>query len=247
VGEKFDIQEAQYAFPYHYIPHFAKDSEPSTVRSLNWGLEYLCYQNHILNIVLREMPSSVLEVGCGDGFFIGLLVGKVPVLKGVDLSEKAIRFAKAFHEGVDFEAVDAAAMAEQYDIVVALEVLEHVPDEGVSHFVRTLADRARPGGKVVLSVPTTAQPLHKKHYRHYDLDSLKESISLSGAPLKISAVDYVFHETPIFTFWRKLTNNRLWVFELKPVRKLVWRYVWKRLRHSSPSRGRHLVCVLEKI
>ena len=47
-------------------------------------------------------PSSVLDVGCGEGRFIGVLDWGVKRRVGVDHSRQAVRFAKAFHQDAIF-------------------------------------------------------------------------------------------------------------------------------------------------
>ena len=61
--EKFDIQESEYVFPYHYIPHFDCHGVPMRSQTLGWGFDYLCYLKHIASLVLERNPSSVLDVG----------------------------------------------------------------------------------------------------------------------------------------------------------------------------------------
>ena len=243
--DRFQIQEARYAFPYHYIPHFDAPGRPSVLRTLSWGLEYLCYMHHIKQLVDSLAPASVLEVGCGDGRFIGLL-GTVARRVGVDLAPRAIQFARVFNPDVEFFAEDAADLGETFDAVMAIEVLEHVPDEGIGQFLRTLAARTKDGGHVVICVPTTVTPVIPKHYRHYELSLFQQQLESSGAPLNIVQVDYVFRKTPALKLYLRLMHNAWWSFELRGVQHAVWRYIWNRLRVAQEGNGRHLVLVLEK-
>lgn len=116
---KFQIQDSMYEFPYHYIPHFTNNLTPSLLRKLNWGLDYLCYQTHIHEKVIAMKPQSVLEVGCGDGRFIGSLPSSFPVRVGVDLSHKALLFAKAFHPKCCFYHQDVSTLTDSFDVVAA--------------------------------------------------------------------------------------------------------------------------------
>lgn len=45
-------------------------------------------------------------------------------------------------------AVDASKLNETFDVVTAIEVLEHIPDGEVGRFLRTLADRKHKRGPV---------------------------------------------------------------------------------------------------
>jgi cyclopropane fatty-acyl-phospholipid synthase-like methyltransferase len=236
--DKFALQDEQYHFPYHHIPHFHGD-HPSTVRRLGWGLEYLCYLRILVERVRAIAPASLLDVGCGDGRFLGLIGAGVARRKGVDLSTSAIGFARAFHPEVQFEAIDAADLTEQFDAVTSIETLEHVPDDAVGGFLRTLAARSR--DHVLISVPTTAVPLNKKHYRHYDLELLERQVAASGAPLALAGHEFIYRGSRLMTALRWATANRLWTLEIAAVQDLAWRYVWTRLRTATARDGHHLL------
>src|SRR6185503_12913568 len=55
VDDKFALQDEQYHFPYHHIPHFGP--HPSNIRRLGWGLEYLCYQRILVERVRELAPA----------------------------------------------------------------------------------------------------------------------------------------------------------------------------------------------
>lgn len=243
---KFNLQNSQYVFPYHYIPHFQSEGCPSIQRKLSWGLEYLCYQEHLKEKVTRLAPKSVLEVGCGDGYFLGGLPETIDNKVGVDLSEKAIAFAKAFHPSCDFRVEDAANITGTFDVVAAIEVLEHIPDELVSDFLRTCSDRVNDFGIVIISVPTTVLPLNKKHYRHYDLELLKSQINEADCGLKIAEIEYIYTSPWWFNLFRLFSDNKLFAFELKPFMRYAWRKIWNECRVVDKSKGYHLVAYLKK-
>ena len=67
--EQYKLQESLYEFPYHYTPHFDENGVGLHYRHLSWGLEYLCYLKHIQLLAETLQPKSVLDVGCGGGWF----------------------------------------------------------------------------------------------------------------------------------------------------------------------------------
>lgn len=245
-SSKYAMQDAQYAFPYHHIPHVDGNGVPRRTRGLHWGMEYLCYQLHALEMVHALAPRSVLEVGCGDGRFIGSLGTAVSTRVGVDLSESSIRFARAFYPEVQFHCCAAESLKESFDLVAAIEVLEHIPDDSVAGFIDSLGQRARSGGHVLISVPTKNVPLHPKHYRHYDESLLREHVALARVPLEFVTVEHVYAAPVLLEWLLKLTFNRFFVFEAPLLSKFIWRYIWKRARVAGPDRGRHLVALLKR-
>jgi SAM-dependent methyltransferase len=245
-SKKFDIQNNLYEFPYHYIPHFESDSTPSLMRKLTWGFDYLCYQKHLHEKVVAMKPQSVLEVGCGDGYFIGGLPSTIPVRVGIDLSPKSIAFAKAFHSNCTFYIQDVNALQDTFDIVAAIEVIEHIPKNELPVFLNSLSQRINESGRIIISVPTTNIPLNKKHYRHYTIDLLKTQLADSLAGLSIEEYEYIFCKPWWYRIFTRFFNNKLFSLEVKPFMRFAWKQIWNKYRIASANNGFHLVVTLLK-
>ena len=101
--------------------------------------------------------KSALDVGCGGGILAEAMARRGARVKGIDLSEKALKVAQLHllesRLQVDYEAVSAEELAARspsaYDLVTCMELLEHVPDPAST--VRACAALARPGGRVFFS------------------------------------------------------------------------------------------------
>ncbi len=98
----------------------------------------------------------VLDVGCGGGLLSEPLARLGATVTGIDAAEKNVKTAAAHAEeagvNVDYRATtaeDLAAAGEQFDVVLAMEIVEHVAD--VDLFVSTIAGLARPGGLVFMA------------------------------------------------------------------------------------------------
>ena len=98
-------------------------------------------------------PASILEVGVGEGEILQRLRQRFPIAEatGVDLDDPEL-MAEWKRRNLPCEVGDATALRfadGEFDLVLAIEVLEHVPDPD-----RALAELARVcRGSVVLSVP----------------------------------------------------------------------------------------------
>lgn len=175
------VQEAEYEFPYHYIPRL-EGGNFSQVRKLRWGYEYLSYLRFVLARLEGVEFGSLLDVGCGEGRFLREVSRRFPGkrLLGVDFSARAVEYARLLNPGLRFareDVADDAAPPERFDVVTLIETLEHVPPAESGEFVRGLRRRVNEGGLLVVSVPSKNIKMSAKHYRHFDLDSLAAALA----------------------------------------------------------------------
>ena len=244
--KKFRIQELEYHFPYHHLPHIDSQNNVVNYRTLAWGFKYFCYLLHCKKIIESLDVNSALDVGCGEGRFLGLLGDEINRKVGVDLSKRAIGFAKAFHPEIEFLSRDASEIEEKFDVVTAIEVLEHIPDEEVTDFFKKLAARTKERGKILISVPTSVKPVSAKHYRHYDLELFKNQVQTANVPFEIEKVDYVYKEPKWLKFYSKLTNNKFGTLQIKYFNDWIWKYTQKNLCITDAENGEELVVLLKR-
>ncbi|MBC7769852.1 MAG: bifunctional 2-polyprenyl-6-hydroxyphenol methylase/3-demethylubiquinol 3-O-methyltransferase UbiG [Phycisphaerales bacterium] len=99
---------------------------------------------------------SVLDLGCGGGLVTAPLARMGATATAVDAAPDAIGAAQAYaaQAGLDiaFQQTTAEALVEagaQFDLVTALEIVEHVSD--VNAFLNAAAALVKPGGAIILS------------------------------------------------------------------------------------------------
>jgi len=93
----------------------------------------------------------VLDIGCGGGLLCEPLARMGASVVGIDPAERNVRIAALHAEesgvAVDYRATTAEDLAdsgEHFDVVMAMEVVEHVAD--VELFLRRSAEMVKPGG-----------------------------------------------------------------------------------------------------
>ncbi|MFA7414633.1 MAG: bifunctional 2-polyprenyl-6-hydroxyphenol methylase/3-demethylubiquinol 3-O-methyltransferase UbiG [Rhizobium sp.] len=98
----------------------------------------------------------ILDIGCGGGLLSEPVARMGAHVVGADASERNIGIAQthAAQTGVevDYRAITAEALAtagETFDVVLNMEVVEHVAD--VDFFISTCASMVRPGGLMLIS------------------------------------------------------------------------------------------------
>jgi 2-polyprenyl-6-hydroxyphenyl methylase/3-demethylubiquinone-9 3-methyltransferase len=96
----------------------------------------------------------ILDIGCGGGILCEPLARLGAAMVGVDPSQTNIAAATlhAAESGlaIDYRTATAEALAdagERFDLVLAMEVVEHVADVGL--FVRRCAEMVKPGGLMI--------------------------------------------------------------------------------------------------
>ncbi len=99
---------------------------------------------------------SVLDVGCGGGLLSEPMARLGADVTGIDAAKESIAVAKTHAAaqclGIDYRVAAAetlAAEGKQFDIVLALEIIEHVADTAL--FYAALAELVKPGGVLILS------------------------------------------------------------------------------------------------
>ena len=106
---------------------------------------------------LRPLAGkTALDVGCGAGLLCEPLARLGADVTGVDAVADSIAVAREHAAGsglaIDYRCGELAGLGlGQFDLVCAMEVIEHVADKPA--FVAALAERLAPGGLMVLSTP----------------------------------------------------------------------------------------------
>lgn len=98
---------------------------------------------------------SLLDIGCGGGLLCEPFVRLGAEVTGIDAAEKNIRVASLHAEKmglvIDYrcDAAENLAGKTTYDIVLAMEIVEHVAD--VPAFLKAISELVKPGGIVFMS------------------------------------------------------------------------------------------------
>lgn len=113
------------------------------------------FHGKAIELINRARPQTILELGCGEGFVLSALAdaGIQAELTGVELSERAARIAsQRLGNRAKIEHRDARELIDdgrRFDMVMMLEVLEHIPNPGQ---MLPILDRLSTGW-LLLSVP----------------------------------------------------------------------------------------------
>jgi SAM-dependent methyltransferase len=124
---------------------------------------------------------DVLETACGTGYVSEMLVKRGCRVTGFDYDRKAISAVRAKGRFTVSDFYDFRP-GKRFDCVLCLETLEHLKDERKA--LRLMNRWLKPGGKLILSVPTcsiTDEFRSTGHLRHYgDYGKLERLLKSCG-------------------------------------------------------------------
>ena len=154
-----------------------------------WDYDYhiLPSERQRLNAIIETMPEDIdtlMDIGCGNGFFINELTAQVKKTIGVDLSFEALRHVKKMCCQADVECLPIKSMSA--DMVTMFEVLEHLHYNTYCKIRETLPELTRK--YIMISVPNEQELDYslvtcpkcrsgfnpRYHLRSFNADGLKD-------------------------------------------------------------------------
>jgi 2-polyprenyl-3-methyl-5-hydroxy-6-metoxy-1,4-benzoquinol methylase len=178
--------------------------------------EYAYYVEHdLLRILIRlarykfvakllKKTDNVLEIGCGSGLGTIFLAQHSHFVTGLDVKTTEINEAKGINKRQNIEFVSQDfynfPYKKKYDVIVALDVIEHLSPKNGTKLIREMAKHLRPNGFVVVGTPSIysypfqgklSQASHIKCYDQTELCTLIEKYF--GRTFPFSMNDEIVH------------------------------------------------------
>jgi ubiquinone/menaquinone biosynthesis C-methylase UbiE len=169
--------------------------------------------------IIPQDVNSVADIGCGSGLFLNQIKEQFPIedLVGIDFSVKAMRGLKVTKMVGDI--TDIPLESNSYDLVSALEVIEHLDPKEYEKARKELARVSRK--YILISVPFNEdlelelvecckcktrfnKSHHKRTFRERTMYGLFEKDNYQVKSLKyISKRNQYFLISPLVKIWRK--------------------------------------------
>ncbi|MCX6827194.1 MAG: methyltransferase [candidate division Zixibacteria bacterium] len=131
---------------------------------------YYPLYNEVLQMISQISSPHILEVGCGVGDLGKMIVEKGYPYRGFDFSEVAVKCSQQLCPQGNFSVGDAyniqCYLPRNYNIVVALEVLEHIND-------LRMIENIPNGVALIASVPNYDDPAHLRLYQDPNKDIIE--------------------------------------------------------------------------
>lgn len=163
----------------------------------------------VSGLKLSPDGTALLDVGCGTGLNCKVL-SKYGAVFGADCSSEAMMFCRSreldnfvFSRAEHLRFIDST-----FDVVTAMDVLEHTDDDLIA--LKEIWRVLRPGGTLIVTVPAYGflwsehdEALH--HRRRYTAHELRNKLTTAGFTLQRSTYFITLLFFPIF-FFRLLQN-----------------------------------------
>jgi SAM-dependent methyltransferase len=192
-----------------------------------------------------DHSARILDVGCGTGYAL-LALGALgyTASAGVDSDEGQVATAQA--RGLDVVLTSDTvghlqSRPGQFDVLLALDVIEHIPVSAQLGFVSALTAALRPGGRLLCTVPNANSAVaarwryndwtHRASFTEHSLDLLLYSAGF--AEIQILPVEFV--ERPPRCWWPRSGVRHWWAFRFFRL--------WRRLElmaELGPEQGRQV-------
>jgi SAM-dependent methyltransferase len=179
-------------------------------------------RRRLLAALARRCPRAhaAIDLGCGNGGFLPSLAALYPSVVGVDAYPESLAAARRCAPEAALIQADACRVplaGNQFDLVSALDVLEHVAPESLLAEARRLL---RPGGWLLLSVPAapvlwSALDVAAGHRCRYTRERLRAELAAVGFAVRYWT-HYQFLLFPLALVARRFAGEALHRLERRP-------------------------------
>jgi glycosyltransferase involved in cell wall biosynthesis len=199
--------------------------------------------------------ARVLELGAGIGNLSTHLLPRDRYTVS-DLNPHYLRYLRNFAEGKPYmdvcrvdlsRADDFAPLQHQYDTVIAINLLEHMADEGSA--LRNIRAALMPGGHAVILVPQNPRLFGSLdavlgHQRRYTAEQLRATLAANGFTIA-QLFDFNRITTPGWWFnGQVLRRQHFGRIQLRVVDHLAW--LFRLLEPILPWHGASLIAVAQR-
>lgn len=196
--------------------------------------------------VIQPLPfESVLDVSCGQGALLTEIAARFPhaQLSGTELSAAALTLTQRRVPQGKFWPLDLeqAQLAQQFDLVICSEVLEHINDDVAA--IQHLAAMTR--RYLLVSVPQgrmrSQEPAAFGHVRNYARGELAQK--LARAQLRVvRTIEWGFpFYSPLYRDLMNLTGGKGTTGRYNAGQKIVAQLVYGLFKLNSARRGDELI------
>jgi len=143
--------------------------------------------------------ERILDVGCGDGLFFDVL-SQYGEVEGIEPDSSLLSESRWRPKIRNVPLDHGFDRFGQYDLVLMLDVLEHI--ESDEQALRQIKAAVRPGGSLLITVPAlswlwSAHDVANAHFRRYHASSLRLVLQRAGFEVKVLRYFFFWTVAPL--------------------------------------------------
>ena len=155
-----------------------------------------------LKIVEKYEPKSLLDIGCGYGYFIEKIQNAVERVVGSEFNPTAIDVCQ--NKGIELYTTNLKEVPEKFDMITAFQVFEHVKDNKT--FIEDCLNILKPNGLLLLVTPNPNSELIKyapgilELPPHHCCDIPKESYEYIAKTYNLEILEYKTQDIELWVY-----------------------------------------------
>lgn len=148
------------------------------------------FRKNLLEYFGANNNIKILEIGCGYGRYTkAILESGFKNVIGIDISKEQVTYAKeklGLNNVFVADAIEYLDKSDTYDMILLMDVLEHLELEYAVLLLRKVFSRLQPGGRFIIHVPNSLAPFRPSYYgdvthvRSFSVDSMSQILRMSG-------------------------------------------------------------------
>ena len=164
----------------------------------------------------KDKKVKILDVGCGYGRLLHFFSKRgYSNVTGVDISSEQVEFAKKIYPNViQADALEfLEGQTEQFDLIVAIDLIEHFTKEEVIRFLDASYQALKSGGQLIIQSPNADSPFGLVHafgdFTHevcLNISSLSGVMAVCGFTKiegrEVGPVPYGLFSLPRWILWK---------------------------------------------
>ena len=116
------------------------------------------YFNNIVKLLKLKKSSKILEIGFGNGSFLGYAVSQKFSYDGVESNQNLVDLAIDNNFSA-FTSLDKINRETKYDLIILFDVIEHINADAVEEFFKEMNLHLEETGSIFLRFPNGSSPL----------------------------------------------------------------------------------------
>ena len=116
------------------------------------------YFNNIFKLLKLKKSSKILEIGFGNGSFLGYAVSQRLSYDGVESNQNLVDLAIDNNFSA-YTSLDKINRETKYDLIILFDVIEHINADAVEEFFKEMNVHLEETGSIFLRFPNGSSPL----------------------------------------------------------------------------------------